>query len=98
MTLYIVQESILKTSHLLHGQFKLYICDRICENQPSGCTKIALFFQLCLFITTDPFEITDFLPQIQNLMENLVKLTECIPFRTGDIHCYVTTCNLRSDG
>ena len=29
-------------------------CDRAYENQPSGCIKIALFFQLC----PDPFEIT----------------------------------------
>ena len=37
---------------------KEYICDRSCENQPSGRIKIALFFQLCPFITPDPFEIT----------------------------------------
>ena len=55
------------------------ICGQAHENQPSGHIKIALFFQLCPFITPDLFEITTqiFLPHVQNLMENLLKLIEC---------------------
>ena len=35
-----------------------FICDRACENQPSSHIKIALFFQLCPFITYNLFETT----------------------------------------
>ena len=49
-----------------------FICDWACENQPSSHIKIALFFQLCPFITYNLFETTT-----QNLVGNLLKLTEC---------------------
>ncbi len=53
-TLYYPQCAILST--LYYPQCA--ICDRACENQPSGCIKIASFFQLCAFITHDPFKTT----------------------------------------
>ena len=34
------------------------ICDRACENQPSGRIKIALFFQICPFIIHNLFITT----------------------------------------
>ena len=64
---------------------EVYICERACDNQPSDYIKIDLFFQLCPFITPDPFEIT-------------TQIFADILFGTGDIHCYVTRCNFRSDG
>ena len=50
------------------------LCDQACRSQPFSHLKVALFFQLCLFISV----------KLQNAN---------IPFKTGDIHCYVTRCN-----
>ena len=59
--------------------------------QSFGGIKIALFFQLCPFLTP---EITRQI-YMQNLMKNLLKLQNAdILFRTVDIHCDITRCNL----
>ena len=70
----------------------MYICDRACKNQTSSRIKIALFFELCLFITYDLFKITT-----QNLNGESYKDYR-MKILLLDIHEYLTRCNLPSHG
>ena len=61
-----------------HHYYNVQLWDT-CMHAESDRIKIALFFQLCPFITHDPFITTTltFYHILQNLMENLLQLTEC---------------------
>ena len=49
----------------------MHICDQVCENQPSSRTNIS-YHNLCSIYTN----MQNVLPQMQNLMGDLLKLTE----------------------
>ena len=75
------------------------LCDQVCKNQPSSRTKNRLVFSNIsyhnlLSIYTNKLNV---LPQMQNVMGDLLKFTEQnIPYGTEDIREYLTRCNLRS--